>query len=80
MAIATRHASAASYKKAVGNFASGPPVTEAKGYSGARFEEHEHMEGDTRHVTMTGRELLGTLINHPSAADPYTETYPWRAR
>jgi hypothetical protein len=74
--VSTRHATLAGYKKAVGNFASGPAVTEAKGYSSARFEEHEFMEGSTRHVRLTGRELLGTLIQHPSAAAPFIEAYP----
>jgi hypothetical protein len=60
--VAVRHPSSKGYFKSLQELkSSSVGINESTQYHGARFDEHEFMQGADRHVRLAGRELLGIL-------------------
>lgn len=64
-AVATRHASLASYSKAVNSdFNEKVPLNTGTAFRGARHQEFEYMRGSEHHVRVSGREYLMSVSTH----------------
>jgi len=64
--VATRHASLASYNKAVSNDMS-VALNEGSTFRGARHQEFEYMRGADHHIRVSGREFLVSLATTANA-------------